>query len=520
MEKSIVKLPDCVKLRRSVGDSSVVMEEFSKRNGTYQCEDVKLMLSVEENALTASLTADISSVFDVILQWDCMVEQHSLLLGDHWERGYGDLFWKTPVNAGVMPWYFIEDRINSCIGYGVKVRPGAMCWWEVKDRTVFLHLDVRCGGDGVLLKGRTLKMAEILMKYYESENTFSAAQMFCGSMCTDSICPSEPVYGSNNWYYAYGVSSREDILRDTAYLSSMTEGIENRPFMVIDDGWQSEHSASYNGGPWDAANADYGDMQQLATDMKGYNVRPGIWFRPLYDFSEGIPQSWRLQRDKTVLDISVPEVLVHVQEDIHRIRNWGFELIKHDFSTYDLFGRWGMTMGNELTENGWRFADTSRTSAEIIVDFYRAIKEAAGEVLILGCNCIGHLGAGLMEANRTGDDTSGMEWERTRKMGVNTLAFRMPQHGNFFAADADCVGITDRIPWEKNRQWMEVLAESGTPFFVSVKPYTLDSGQEKELKTAYRVAASNVQTSIPLDWKDNLQPREWLTYAGRKHFEW
>lgn len=61
----------------------------------------------------------------------------------------------------------------------------------------------------------------------------------------------------------------------------------------------------------------------------------------------------------------------------------------------------------------------------IIKDLYRTIyKSAGGKAMILGCNCIGHLGAGYMEINRTGDDTSGVEWERTRQRGVNTLAFR------------------------------------------------------------------------------------------------
>ena len=48
--------------------------------------------------------------------------------------------------------------------------------------------------------------------------------------------------------------------------------------------------------------------------------------------------------------------------------------------------------------------------------------------------------------------TSGVEWERTRNMGVNTLAFRLPQHRAFFDMDADCVGITGKIDWNKNRQ--------------------------------------------------------------------
>ncbi len=520
MERNLVRLPDRAQVRLEDGERWFEASKEASGPVQYQAGDVRLELKMEQDALAAYLTAAQTPLLEVVLAWDCMVEEDALLLGDHWERGYGDLFWKKKDEAGVMPWYFLESRKCACIGYGVKVRPGAMCWWEVKGRSVLLHLDVRCGGDGVLLQGRTLKMAEVLMRQYGTEDAFEAARLFCGSMCTDSICPAKPLYGSNNWYYAYGSSSREELLRDASYLASLTKGIEDRPFMVIDDGWQSGHSSSYNGGPWDQANADYGDMAQLASEFKALDVRPGIWFRPLFDLSGKIPQEWRLARDGGVLDISVPEALEHVKEDVRRIRGWGYELIKHDFSTFDLFGRWGMQMGSELTRGGWHFADVSRTSAEIIGSFYRAVKEAAQDVLVLGCNCIGHLGAGLMEANRTGDDTSGVEWERTRKMGVNTLAFRLPQQGSFFAADADCVGITDKIPWEKNRQWMELLAESATPFFVSVKPGTLDQGQEEELKRAYRKAAHATQTAVPLDWKDSAQPAKWLLGGAVRQFRW
>ena len=43
-------------------------------------------------------------------------------------------------------------------------------------------------------------------------------------MCTDPIFPEFPVYGSNNWYYAYGDSSEEEILSDTDYILKLTEG--------------------------------------------------------------------------------------------------------------------------------------------------------------------------------------------------------------------------------------------------------------------------------------------------------
>ena len=51
-----------------------------------------------------------------------------------------------------------------------------------------------------------------------------------------------------------------------------------------------------------------------------------------------------------------------------------------------------------------------------------------------------------MHIQRTGDDTSGKTWERTRVMGVNTLAFCLPQHGVFYEIDADCVGIMGADP--------------------------------------------------------------------------
>ena len=71
---------------------------------------------------------------------------------------------------------------------------------------------------------------------------------------------------------------------------------------------------------------------------------------------------------------------------------------------------------------------------------------AGDKIAIIGCNTVSHLTAGLFEVYRSGDDTSGREWERTVKMGVNTLAFRLPQHNKMYCVDGDCVGITTIIP--------------------------------------------------------------------------
>ena len=133
---------------------------------------------------------------------------------------------------------------------------------------------------------------------------------------------------------------------------------------------------------------------------------------------------------------------------------------------------------------GWHFHDRGKTTAEIVLDLYRAIRRGAGDAVLLGCNVIGHLAAGLVEAQRIGDDTSGREWSRTRKMGVNTLAFRMAQHNTFFAADADCVPMTSDIPWSLTRQWLDLVARSGTALFISVDPAAIQAEQRPAIKAA------------------------------------
>src|SRR5205085_488604 len=204
-------------------------------------------------------------------------------------------------------------------------------------------------------------------------------------------------------------------------------------------------------------------------------------------------------RERAVLDPSLPDVLQKVRDDITRLRQWGFELIKHDYTTFDVFGRWGFQMGSALTRDGWTFASGSnRTTAEIIDALYATIREAAGESLLIGCNTISHLSAGRFEICRIGDDTSGTEWPRTRKMGVNSLAFRGVQHGAFYAADADCVGVTNAVPWSFNRQWLDLVARSGTATFVSVAPDALGTEQRRDLRTALAIAAARQPLGAPL----------------------
>lgn len=512
MLKNILKVnrPDFIELTTETKTVTAKWE-----NDDYNLDDINVKLNQDNEHLAIFLTAQTSKVKWIKLRWNNLSwDKNVRFLGDAWERGYGDMEWKGMNPNRFMPWYFCAKSEAKSICYGLKVRPSAMCFWQVDSLGMTLFLDVRCGGSGVNLKGRVIKLADVIACEMRDCTSFEAMQEFCGQMCEDPILPKYPVYGSNNWYYAYGKSSESEILADCDYILNLTKDIENKPYMVIDDCWQEHHRLNeYNGGPWTKGNEKFPDMKALADKLVQKGVRPGIWVRLLLNEDENIKNEWRLSHNNCI-DPTNPEALNYIKEDIKRICNWGYTLIKHDFSTFDLFGKWGFQMSPLVTDDGWHFYDDSLTSAEVVKLLYKAILDASveasnGETLILGCNTIGHLGAGYMHINRTGDDTSGVDWERTRFMGVNTLAFRLPQHGKFYEIDADCVGIDGGISWSMNKQWADVLAQSGTPLFISVRPNILDETEKQELHEILKVASKQEHHVIPVDWEETTCPEHW-----------
>lgn len=492
-------------------------------------DDAQMRFEQTENGLTVYLTAEKACPKLIQLRWkgktDCPVK----LLGDAWERAYGDLQWTGICAERFFPWYFLANDGSETVGYGVMVLPSAMASWSYDNSGVSLFLDVRCGGAGVELNGRELEVCTVVTRRYTGISSFEAACNFCDVMSPAPLLPEKPVYGGNNWYYAYGHSSFDEIVSDAALQAKLAEGLENRPFMVIDDGWQPNSCA----GPW-VANERYGDMKKVADTFKKMGVRPGIWVRFLRDERPEIPAQWRLNKRNLkeddprflrdcYLDPSHPDVLNFIADDIHKIVfDWGYELIKHDFSSFDMFGDWGKDRNGLITADGWSFYDKTKTSAEIVKQFYKVILDAAGgKCMILGCDCVGHLLAGLAHINRTGDDTSGVEWQRTRQMGVNTLAFRLCQNGRFFAADADCVGfIPGKIDWALNAQWATLLAHSASPFFISCPDGGLTDEQFEYMKKLYAVAAEGKDELAPLDWEYTSAPARYRLNGEEVTFDW
>jgi alpha-galactosidase len=509
----ILRFPDRVTVFANEG-----LLELTEHEGNWSADDVRVGTIPSGETLPVTLAAPQTAVKQIRLRWNQPGHGTQRVLGDAWERGYGDLEWRGLVPERALPWYFLAQDGARTHGVGVKTGPCSLCFWQVDEAGVTLTLDVRSGGVGVQLGDRELAAATVVTRAgTDGEMSFAAASAFCRLLCDAPLLPKQPVYGGNNWYYAYGNSSHEQILEDARLMASVAPDGDNRPFMVIDDGWQLS-GPTVAGGPWRYSNVRFPDMALLASEIKALGVRPGLWMRPLLT-TERLPYHWFARPG--ILDPSLPEVLELVRADLATCAGWGYELIKHDFSTFDILqDRWGFDMGGAITPDGWHFADRTKTTAEIILNLYCAIREGAGNALLIGCNVIGHLAAGLVEIQRTGDDTSGRDWNRTRKMGINTLAFRMPQHDAFFAADADCVGLTHDIPWDLNARWLDLLARSGTPLFVSADPAAVGPAQEKALREAFARAAQPQSAGEPLDWLDTTCPSHWRLGDTETIYDW
>ena len=429
----------------------------------------------------------------------------------------------VPVGSGkTVPWYVLVNGGGKTYGFGVEVQPRAMCAWRVEPGKVELLLDLRAGGQPLELDGRTLEACKVVRcESAPGESAYATGRRLCGLMCPNPRLPKAPMFGFNDWYAAYGCNTATNFLADAAFVVSLCKGCAEKPYVVMDDGWQKfsppeveritgRFDSGY--GPWEESSRAFGmDMTTFCDRIAALGAYPGLWYRPLC--MEG-----------KMCDPSDPAVLERIRADILRFREWGFRFVKIDYLTFDWCGHFkGFDEDGRLIRDGRRWKDMKHTTAETVVRLYRTMREAAGDdMVILGCNAVNHLCAGLFEASRVGADTSGKKWEQTKRNGVGAIAFKGIENGTLFAADPDCAGLASAgaIPWEKNRQWIDLLSRSGMPFFISWRRSLADDAVREALAVAFRRASQTRRTAEAQDWFSTSTPVRWITADGLHTYDW
>ena len=430
--------------------------------------------------------------------------------------------WLPVGERKMVPWYVLLHDGKKTYGFGVKVQPRAMCAWRVESGKVELLLDLRAGGQPLELGERTLEACEVVRcESTQGESAYATGRRLCRLMCPKPRLLKEPMIGFNDWYAAYGRNTATNFLADAAFVVSLCKGAAVQPYVVMDDGWQKfsppeieritgRFDSGY--GPWDESSRSFGmDMKTFCAKIAALGAKPGLWYRPLC--MEG-----------KMCDPSDPAVLARIRADIQRFKGWGFKFVKIDYLTFDWCGHFkGFDAEGRLIRDDRKWKDVRHTTAETITRLYGTMREAAGDdMVILGCNAVNHLCAGLFEASRVGPDTSGKNWEQTKRNGVGAIAFKGIENGTLFAADPDCAGLASAgaIPWEKNRQWIDLLSRSGMPFFISWRRSLADDDVREALAVAFNRAAQTRSTAEAQDWFSTPTPVRWMTADGLRTYEW
>ena len=510
--------------------------ELERRDGAWRAGDVCVALKEKGGATSVEIQSPQKLLRFVRVVWPFAVGKDARVYKDAWERLYGGLGgWFAADACGALPWFFLVTDGGRTDGVGVRVQPNAFAAWKLAKGTCEILIDVRAGSRPLRLGGRTLEAVEIVTrKGAAGETPFEAARAFARTMCPSPRLPSEPVYGFNDWYCNYGQGTAEAFLSNAKSIASLVEGEATRPFIVADDGWQLHE---YKGdevpaeGPWSRSTPRWGmPMPDWAARVRALGGKPGLWYRPFMPWTK-MPEEWKIPgvmnpewKRHARIDPTVPSFVAHVKADVARFRSWGMRIIKVDFLTYDWCGEYGLKMDDRVVTNeDSRWRDDTRTSAEVIGGLHRAIREAAGDdMLVIGCNALNHLVPGVFEIQRTGGDTSGKDWARTRRTGPAALGMRAFMDRVFYVVDADCAGLAEAgaIPWEKNSQWIDVLGRSGTAVFVSWPAKFLDAQTRPALEAALRRAARPRPTLEPLDWTTRFQPTRWSDGASTFSYDW
>ena len=224
------------------------------RTTRFTTAEVEVGLARGPYGLDVTIACPNADLSWVVLRWRRRVAASALVLGDAWERSYGDLSWRHLQPERLLPWSWLaHDPVSTTTtGMGVRVRPNAFCAWTVDEDGCSLWLDVRNGGGAVTLGERVLSAATVVEVAGDATASPYAVQRgLTAAMCADPLPLAEPVVGANNWYYAYGRDfGPAQILRDAETIVSYADGHPVRPFCVVDAGWSP--GGVCPGGPWTA----------------------------------------------------------------------------------------------------------------------------------------------------------------------------------------------------------------------------------------------------------------------------
>jgi len=406
-------------------------------------------------------------------------------LTDEWERCYGQAGVSSFAGSELIqsPWdlHLFDQKNMRSLSIGYLQVPNARFLISVKRQQssdwadLVVRADTRSGSRGVVLgPGRTLTLSDICF-LFDTGTPHHALETYALDVARRNgvTAPPRPPVGWVDWYFRYGESTDQDIMRNLEFLRRELRdfGLE---YVQIDSGWQlgvetlpPPHNV-VAGGPWVENSKFQRGMRWYADQIKARGFRPGLWIRP-FQMVEGAEERKRHPEWFNAagqMDVSNPEVRQLVGRTAEKVLDeWGYEYLKYDFPSYDVYGEFGPNLEEESTAHRSPI-DQQRTTAESYREALGEIQSAAGgKAWTLACNSMMPLTLGSASSFRIGDDVG--DWERTTKYGVRSVSARYYTNGILWSNDPDVLLVREPFRLEQAQMWASLIALSGGAVFIS-----------------------------------------------------
>jgi hypothetical protein len=106
---ALPKLPNCVLIEHK--DNQL---KTTERQGSRFSSD-RAVVTLADSAASQEVRVACPNgpLSRVVLRWEMTFPSDTIYLGDHWERGYGDLQWRFLQPDRILPWYFAAHQSAS-----------------------------------------------------------------------------------------------------------------------------------------------------------------------------------------------------------------------------------------------------------------------------------------------------------------------------------------------------------------------------------------------------------------------
>ncbi|MGZ3475596.1 MAG: hypothetical protein ACXWUG_16040 [Polyangiales bacterium] len=206
-------------------------------------------------------------------------------------------------------------------------------------------------------------------------------------------------WGSWNLYYTKIDATK---LREEATWASKTLAPLGMKDFLLDDGYEP------NWGAWQASSTFGAELATVNTEQAMLGLSPAVWLAPIYvDLKDPLVTDhpdWFVKKPSgelrtftnfgptyAALDVTHPDARAHAVDSIARYKSWGYHTIKIDF----LFGG---------AISGVRKENIS--GLESYQRWMKAIRDAAGDMHIIGCGAPIVPSVGWVDSMRTGPDVA------------------------------------------------------------------------------------------------------------------